>query len=73
MIKFAIKVTTETDTILQSRIQEAPSEEIFKAFIDGLYKNIGSGNFLLEDSDNDLIIIPQHVISRSIVQIIKVN
>ena len=72
MIKFAIKVTTETDTVLQSQIQEAPNEEVFKAFTDGVYKSIGTGNFLLEDADGDPIIIPQHVISRSIIQIIKV-
>lgn len=73
MIKFAIKVTTETDTILQSKVQEVPNEEVFKAFTDGVYKSVGTGNFLLEDSDGDPIIIPQYVISRSIIQIIKVD
>ena len=73
MIKFAIKVTTETDTVLQSQIQEVPNEEVFKAFTDGIYKSVGTGNFLLEDNDGDPIIIPQYVISRSIIQIIKVN
>lgn len=73
MIKFAIKVTTETDTVLQSQIQEVPNEEVFKAFTDGIYKSVGTGNFLLEDADGDPIIIPQYVISRSIIQIIKVD
>lgn len=73
MIKFTIKITTKDDLVLTGGEQEAPSEEVFKAVVDSLLNNVGSGNFMLTDEDNDVIIIPQAIISQSIVQVIKTN
>lgn len=73
MIKFIIKITTKDDLVLTGGEQEAPNEEVFQAVVDGLLKSIGSGNFKLTDEDNDVIIIPQAMISQSIVQVIKTN
>ena len=73
MIKFIIKITTKDDLVLTGGEQEAPNEEVFQAVVDGLLKSIGSGNFKLTDEDNDVIIIPQAMISQLIVQVIKTN
>ena len=73
MIKFIIKITTKDDLVLTGGEQDAPNEEVFQAVVDGLLKSIGSGNFKLTDEDNDVIIIPQAMISQSIVQVIKTN
>jgi hypothetical protein len=73
MIKFVIKVNTKDDLVLTGGEQEAPSEDVFNTFIDGLYKSIGTGNFMLTDEDGDIMIIPQALISQSVVQVIKTN
>lgn len=73
MIKFVIKVTTKDNLELTGVEMDAPSEDVFNTFVDGMYKSIGTGNFMLTDEDGDIIIIPQALISESIVQVIKIN
>ena len=61
MIKFVIKVNTKDDLVLTGGEQEAPSKDVFDTFIDGLYKSIGTGNFMLTDEDGDIMIIQDKI------------